>query len=1051
MSVATNQSNTSTSKAIGGTIIGVSIAVFLCSVLPFLRQTVGYFFLGLVGYSLYPLCLFGVFLGVILCSNKVYNFDKKYATYLGFALFFFFALLHTILSTYILNTCEGIAQLPNYISCLYDSANYPSVGGCILGLFVYLVFSLLGVAGSYVAWGIATCIFVGLAIDAGITQNQYKKKIMFTSKVKDEHVDTTSNYYPTNAVRETLEPENYSSAFYTNQTTNVEEASTTITEEPATNSSAPSTQTTTSNATAQKLQASPHTQELWAKIEENAQQIRTQNANQANNTLSSEQTYDPAKFKSKRDYILQPKLPNLYVNKKQAQEQPTAVDAFVEPEETNQPFTTQTQNTTFTQEQTSAREIARNRLFSATDTPAFLQEETRNTTNLQNMQALQSFANSEDDEEGEEISFDTFPTRSSMQPNSTQPTEPTTPERIRNRATMPNMQQNRFAQAEESNTSRFAQSNNTQNTTRANNISFTENTSWQNQEPSYPYNEEESLPLRPNKTGRGPDLAPRKPRETYRSPNNTGLFDNPLQNLSAQKQEEKQLQMAGTYTPPTRSVFDQRPATSSKPYTPPPTSLIKTQSDDPSKYGGNTTEKSRIIETVLNNFKIPAKVINVVAGPSVTRYELAMPRGIPVRKVLTYESDIFMALCAKNGIRIEAPIPGKNAFGIEVPNDARAMVSLREILESKEFQTTSAPLPVAIGKNISGEIVVKSMAKMLHCLVAGSTGSGKSVFLHNLIVSLMYKCSPEELRFIMVDPKRVEFNIYNGMPHLMLPNTVYEIEKVVNALTWAVKEMNRRYDMFKHYEVRDIISYNNCDAVQSGQANKVPYIVIIVDELNELMMSSARREIEDRIKSIAQLGRASGIHLVLATQRPSVEVITGTIKANLPTRIAFALTNAVDSRTILDESGAEKLLGHGDMLFSPQDSNIPIRLQAAFVEMSEIKQIVEYLKAQYPSSYDAEVEKEIYAEKQPEPSASTEEDHGDSYDELLPQALKLCIESNAASISMVQRRFYVGYARAARIIDQMEQRGYISPANGSKTREVYMTMDEYNSTFGEDA
>ncbi|MCR5553575.1 MAG: hypothetical protein K6F08_02410 [bacterium] len=489
-------------------------------------------------------------------------------------------------------------------------------------------------------------------------------------------------------------------------------------------------------------------------------------------------------------------------------------------------------------------------------------------------------------------------------------------------------------------------------------------------------------------------------------------------------------------------------------YNPPPVTLLKESKDDPSKYAKNYQENSRIIEEKLETFKIPAKVVNVVRGPSVTRYELEMPSGIPVKNVLRYDSDLSMALKCKQTIRIEAPIPGKNAIGIETPNDPRSTVSLRELIESKEFSSSSMALPIAIGKNISGEVVVKNLAKLVHVLVAGSTGSGKSVFLHSVIMSLMFKLSPSELRFIMVDPKRVEFNRYKGMPHMMLSDVVSDPAKAVKALSWAVSEMERRYQVLEEHKCRDLASFNQCDAVKNGEIKKMPYLVIIVDELAELM-SVAKKDVEYCIRRISQLGRASGIHLVLATQRPSVEIITGTIKANLPNRIAFALTSYIDSKTILDEPGAEKLLGQGDMLFSPQESNTPIRLQAAYVSDEEIDRCVEFIKRNNATEYDEDVEKQIFAANDQNSEAqenATKEpiDRSAQVDELLPAALRLFIESKKGSISMVQRRFCVGYARAARIVDQMEQMGYISASEGSKNREVLINMDEFRQIYGDE-
>jgi len=488
-------------------------------------------------------------------------------------------------------------------------------------------------------------------------------------------------------------------------------------------------------------------------------------------------------------------------------------------------------------------------------------------------------------------------------------------------------------------------------------------------------------------------------------------------------------------------------------YNPPTTALLEARPDDPSQYGSDYEEKSRALEMVLSSFKIDAKVTDVTRGPSVTQYELAMPFGISVKRVLQYDGDISAALRSKKGVRIEAPIAGKNAVGVEVPNDSPSTVGLRELLESNEFKNTKAILPFVVGKNIYGETIIKSLPKMVHMLVAGSTGSGKSVFLHSILLSLMYKCSPSQLRFILIDPKRVEFTIYSGMPHMMLPNAVSNCEKAINALGWAVKEMERRFDTFQTLSVQNIEDYNHCDSVKNGEYKKIPYIVIVIDELNELMMTG-KKEVEEKITRLSQLGRASGIHMIIATQRPSADVVTGTIKNNLPTRVAFSLQSGIDSRVILDEIGAEKLLGRGDMLLAPYDDNVTSRVQGAFMSMDEVRKVVRYIKDHNESYFDEEIAKEILADKpQPQAEAAGSNIAGNlepDEDELLPAALKLCIDSGGASINMVQRRFRVGYARAARIIDQMELAGYISPGNGSKLRTVYMSLDEYHEKFGED-
>lgn len=531
------------------------------------------------------------------------------------------------------------------------------------------------------------------------------------------------------------------------------------------------------------------------------------------------------------------------------------------------------------------------------------------------------------------------------------------------------------------------------------------------------------------------------------------IFANParsfFESTPRQKDEPEQISLINMEKP--KKYKQER----DKKYIAPPTTLLELRSDDESSYGGDYQAKSIALEQVLSSFNIDAKVSNVVRGPAVTQYELSMPYGTSVKKILAYDSDIAAALMSRGGVRIEAPILGKNAVGVEVPNDKRSTVGLREMLESKEFQSTSVNLPIVVGKGISGEVVVKSLPKLVHCLVAGSTGSGKSIFLHSVILSLMYKCSPSQLRFIMIDPKRVEFTGYSGMPHMMLPNAVCECDKAINALGWAVKEMDRRFKKLQQYQVQNIQDFNHCKAVtETHEEEPMAYLVIVIDELNDLMMVG-KKEVEEKITRLAQLGRASGIHMIIATQRPSADVITGTIKNNLPTRVAFSLGSSIDSRVILDETGAEKLLGAGDMLLSAQDSNTTIRLQGGFMSMEEVRKVVEYIKDHNDSYFDKELEKEILSDKNEGNTGSSDgngnyDPNAPDLDELLPAALKLCIETGGASINMVQRRFRVGYARAARIIDQMELAGYISAGNGSKLRTVHMSMSEFKEKFGED-
>lgn len=457
------------------------------------------------------------------------------------------------------------------------------------------------------------------------------------------------------------------------------------------------------------------------------------------------------------------------------------------------------------------------------------------------------------------------------------------------------------------------------------------------------------------------------------------------------------------------------------------------------------------LEQVLEDFKVPAKVNNVQVGPAVTRYELSMPRGISVNKIVTMADDIAMTLASNGSIRVEAPIPGKTSVGVEVPNDTVTPVSLREVIDSQEFKVRGNPLSFILGKDINGDIIFCNLDKMPHLLVAGSTGSGKSVCLNTMLLSMCYKAGPQDLRLILVDPKMVEFSTYNGLPHLLIPEVITGKEMTINAFDWAIKEMESRYAMFAKNHVVNINEYNKLEMVKSKRTEKLPFIVIVVDELADLMLE-AKRELEDRIAKIAAKSRAAGIHLVLATQRPSVDVITGVIKNNLPSRIAFALTSYVDSKTILDGSGAEKLLGKGDMLFKMQDKPEPRRVQGAFVSSTEINRVVDFIKSHNKSVYDDSVIKNI---KNPHggPGGQGGADGGltknQEFDPILKDVLRMFIETKQASSSIIQRRYSVGFNRAGRIIEQMERAGFVSPPNGSKPRQVLITMDEYKAIFDE--
>ena len=472
----------------------------------------------------------------------------------------------------------------------------------------------------------------------------------------------------------------------------------------------------------------------------------------------------------------------------------------------------------------------------------------------------------------------------------------------------------------------------------------------------------------------------------------------------------------------------------------PPIELLGKPSKKTLKGGAKAlTDTATKLQKTLYSFGVSAKVENVSVGPAITRYELKPAEGVRVSKIANLADDIALNLAAET-IRIEAPIPGKQAVGIEVPNKEKESVHLREVLESEEFANNKSKLTVALGKDVAGNIQLADIAKMPHVLIAGSTGSGKSVCINTIITSIIYNSKPSEVKMVMVDPKVVELSVYNGIPHLLIP-VVTDPKKAAGALAWAVQEMDNRYNLFALKGVRDLNGYNKAIEKEGG-FGKLPQIVIIVDELADLMMVAAK-DVEEAICRLAQKARAAGMHLVIATQRPSVDVITGLIKANVPSRIAFAVSSQIDSRTILDSVGAEKLLGKGDMLYFPTGAPKPIRVQGAFVSDDEVEKIVSFIKQNGTATYSEDILESIENSNKTDKELAQEQAEDDETDPFLMDAIDTVVETGQASTSFIQRRFKVGYARAGRIIDQMEERGIISGYQGSKPREVLMTKERW--------
>lgn len=449
---------------------------------------------------------------------------------------------------------------------------------------------------------------------------------------------------------------------------------------------------------------------------------------------------------------------------------------------------------------------------------------------------------------------------------------------------------------------------------------------------------------------------------------------------------------------------------------------------------------NRLLET-LKSFHVDAKILNITQGPSVTRFELQPGLGVKVSKITNLANDIALSLAA-TGVRIEAPIPGKSAVGIEIPNEKPAAVHIREVLDTDDFKNFKSKTAFALGKDISGSTVIADIAQFPHILIAGATGSGKSVCINSLITSILYKAKPDEVKLIMVDPKMVELGVYNGIPHLLIP-VVTNPKHAAGALNWAVVEMKRRYTELKNNKVRNIGGYNKLMEENGTPEMKMPEIVIIIDELADLMIA-ARSEVESSINSLAALARAAGMYLVIATQRPSVDVITGVIKANIPSRIAFAVSSQTDSRTIIDSAGADKLLGKGDMLYFPRGASKPTRIQGNFLSDSEIEQIIDFIKNQYEAEYDESIIEQI--EREPDENAPVSDDMpiSDERDDLFIKAVEMVIDSGQASVAMFQRKFKIGYQRAARLVDRMEELNIIGPYEGTKPRQVLMTRQEFN-------
>ena len=557
-----------------------------------------------------------------------------------------------------------------------------------------------------------------------------------------------------------------------------------------------------------------------------------------------------------------------------------------------------------------------------------------------------------------------------------------------------------------------------------------------------------------------PEAEPAAKAKTPQQPK-PSFFDGPVKSGAGKSVKQNTEQGKPSDTTYVKPASDRKPEVKSQPapkakpepvlrYKYPPLDLMEAGSVNfaTGRYDDGDLGKAKVLIETLNNFSIPVELTGVSHGPAVTRFEIRPASGIKVSRVASYADDIAMALSAES-VRIEAPIPGKNAVGVEVPNEKKELVHLRDILQSDDVRKSTKRLIVGLGKDNSGRFIVADLAKMPHVLIAGQTGSGKSVCINAIIVSILYRSTPDEVKMIMIDPKMVELNVYNTIPHLLVP-VVTDPRKAAGALDWAVAEMDRRYKLFSSVGAKNIESYN-AHLSQEGGETPMPQIVIIIDELADLMMTSPK-EVEDSINRLAQLARAAGMHLVIATQRPSVNVITGLIKANIPTRIAFTVASGVDSRTILDSIGAEKLLGNGDMLYLPPNKNKPMRLQGAWVSEEEVQDIVDYISSGERADYDEDMLEHLENSALSDAEKKDKKDLqvNDDIDDMFEAALRCVVDAGQASISMLQRKLRIGYARAGRLIDEMAQRGYVSNSEGSKSREVLITREDVERIFAKD-
>ena len=991
-------------KIIAGSIlIGLSIILFILTVIP--NFAVTSFFCGLLGLSWYAILVVAILVGIALILNLKYNYNKRFTTYLCLFVCFLIMFLHAIFSSSALSANVGFAKYGDYLNSCYNLTNGITVGGAVFGIFVYLLRTLLGIVGVYCVLVICVAIFAGLVIDRaiyGATRVKKANKTATNAVLQQKSTSQINSYSQT--INQPQQSADYNYSLPDEQPNYVQDEATRVS---SYSSEAANNNFTTSYSDI--LDDQPKRQESAGV--RSAKEILFGNRDIPDVTMPNDRERD--------------RWMNNYLRQQDQPEQPE--NEVSEPEQNlSDLFGGFDNSARFADSSAQTRDFSRGAGETLPNDESVI-----NRGRDIRSGGVEEFRLS-DDNATEDDDFEEFrdtPVRGERERRSDFGGRHNSQQRIGEDA--------RGALG----ASRFGENDRLNQSSNADRLGGA-------RDASRDLGGRDITSARidtgsrfgggaDNKLGSGmQDKASGKvPTFGSNLTNNADKMQINASNMPARDRQDKQMGFkAVRYNSIPLSVFR----------------VYQEQNIDYSKEYAKNTEA---LEKVFADFRIAAKVINIVRGPKVTRYELSLPDGVPISKVTSLQDNIALETAARSRIRIEAPIPGKRAVGIELENENPSMVGMRELLESPEFINCKDPLPIAIGKDINGKVIIKSLPKMVHLLVAGSTGSGKSIFIHTLMMSILYKYSPDDVRFIMVDPKRVEFSMYNNLPHLMFPEVVCEHDKALNSIKWCCKEMETRLQMLRNAECQNIDQYNRTQEVTSGRLPKMPYLVIVVDELAELMGSPMKKDFEAGIQRITQLGRAAGLHMVVATQRPSVDVVTGTIKNNMPTRIAFALASGQDSRTVLDEYGAENLLGKGDMLFAPQDMNIKIRLQAAFCDNDEIRNAIKYVKENNVSTYDEEVFKEVYAEKEQENvggDGGAGASDGDDMDEYMKLAVKFAMSTGKVSVSMLQRKFRIGFNRAARIVDQMSDLGLVGPSVGAKPRDFSITREQYQDLFGED-